>query len=399
VSWRWQVPVYSPVSPRSLVGGFAAACGLRSDDRGAVTRALIERYDAIDAVLTDSGTSALILALRALVPVGGTVAYPGYGCVDLTSAAIGAGMQVRLYDLDPTTLSPDLDSVRSVIERGVDAIVVAHLYGYPADIEAVRSLASAHGIPIIEDAAQGSGGALRGRKLGSFGDVSVLSFGRGKGMTAGGGGAVLVRTRALTGWAQATRAELGMAARGGREIVALAGQMLLSHPLLYRLPASVPALKLGEMVYKPPKDPRAMSRTAAAILPSAIQMEAGEIAKRRARADDIISRGDAMSQLRVVRPVAGGQSGFLRLAFLDPHGVVLARTTLGAVQGYPLTLDQHMPLRPLLASNERAGKGSCLLRDRLFTVPTHSRVANGDARRLLKWMAARTETAAPGYST
>src|SRR5437762_3027348 len=138
VSWRWQPPALSPISARSLASGLAAASGLlpRDDDR--VVRILCERYDASDALLTDSGTSALVLALLAVGPPGGTVAYPDSGCIDLTAGAVRAGIHVRLYDLDPTTLSPDLDSVGRVISRGVDAIVVAHLYGYPADVEAVR---------------------------------------------------------------------------------------------------------------------------------------------------------------------------------------------------------------------------------------------------------------------
>ena len=399
MSWRWQAPVYSPVTPQSLVAGFAAACGLRVDDRESIIESLRHRYDALDALLTDSGTSALILALRAVVPEGGTVAFPGYGCVDLTAAALGAKLRVRLYDLDPSSLSPDMDSVQRAIERGVDAIVIAHLYGYPADVEAVQELAAGYGIPVIEDAAQGSGGLLRGKKLGSLGDVGVLSFGRGKGLTAGSGGAVLARTPLFADWAQRTRERLGLGSRGGHEIVALAGQLLLSHPLLYRLPASVPSLKLGQMVYKPPRVPRAMSRTAAAILPGALQQDDEETASRRARANDIISRMNGTSHLRPIRPILGGQSGFLRLGFLDSRGDISAHAALGAVRGYPITLDEHEEMRLLLAPGEKAGNGSSLLRDRLFTVPTHSRIDSADASRLARWIVGATGLREAGLST
>ena len=92
----------------SLPTGIAAAWGVAaSADPFETVAALRARYAATDVVLTDSGTSALILALQALVPAGGTVAYPAYACIDLTAAALGAGMRVRLYDLDPATLSPD----------------------------------------------------------------------------------------------------------------------------------------------------------------------------------------------------------------------------------------------------------------------------------------------------
>lgn len=393
MSWRWQPPAYSPVSPRALVSGFGVACGLAPGGDEFVIEALKERYSATDVLLTDSGTSALILALQATVPAGGTIAYPGYACIDLTSAAVGANVCVRLYDLDPVTLSPDLESVRRVIERGVDAIVVAHLHGYPADITAVRELAAAHGIPVIEDAAQGAGGMLNAARLGSIGDISILSFGRGKGMTAGSGGALLVRTPKLAEWMRRARGDLGVPARGGREIVALAGQWLFARPLLYRLPATIPALKLGEMVYRPPQQPRAMRLTSVEILRTALQMDPGEVHARCERASDLLSRIHGMSRLRPIRAIAGGKPGFLRLAMVDDGGDAAPRVTMGAIRGYPLTLDQHRELRSLLAPGERAGNGSVFLRDHLFTVPTHSRVANADAWRLTEWIAAGPQTA------
>lgn len=387
MSWRWQAPAYSPVSPRALITGISVACGLAPAEDGIAIEALRERYGALDVLLMDSGTSALILAIRAMVPEGGTIAYPGYACIDLTSAAVGANVRVRLYDLDPATLSPDLESVRRVIARGVDAIVVAHLYGYPADIAAVQALAAAHGIPIIEDAAQGAGGTLNGARLGSIGDIGVLSFGRGKGMTAGSGGALLVRTPRLAEWMRRVRGELGAPARGGREVVALGAQWLFAHPLLYRLPAAIPALKLGEMVYKPPQQPRTMRLTASAILTTALQMDQSEIRARSVRASDLLSRINGTSRLRPIEAVAGGKSGFLRLALVDGGGDMAPQPAMGAIRGYPLTLEQHQELRPLLAPGEQAGNGSMLLRDRLFTVPTHSRVTSSDARRLAEWIA------------
>ena len=59
---------------------------------------------------------------------------------------------MRLYDVDPVTLSADLDSVSRVLAAGASAIVVSHLFGYPADVPAVAALAAAHGAAVIEDA-------------------------------------------------------------------------------------------------------------------------------------------------------------------------------------------------------------------------------------------------------
>ncbi len=386
MSWRWLPPAFSPVAPRFLLDGVAGACGTRPLSHQRAVEALCARFGASDALLTDSGTSALILALRAVVRPGGTIAYPGYSCIDLTSAAVGAGMRVRLYDLDPATLSPDLDSLRKTIDRGVDAIVIAHLYGYPADVRAVQQLARDRGIPVIEDSAQGAGGTLNGVRLGGVGDLSILSFGRGKGATTGSGGAVLVRTPALVEWIQQTRNGLGKARRGGLEIGALGAQWMFSHPLLYRLPASIPALKLGEMVYHPPRQPRGMPAAATTMLPSVLSNDDREVEARRRRATDLLSRINGSGRINAIRPVTGGGSGYLRLALVDATGDLSACPPLGVRRGYPLTLEQHEQLQPMLVHGEMAGVGSILLRDRLFTLPTHSRVASRDLARLRDWI-------------
>lgn len=383
MSWRRQPPVISPVTDRAILSGFAAALRLRPGAAKDVEAVLRDRYRALAALGTNSGTSALILALQNIVPPGGTVAYPGYACIDLTSAAVGAGVRVRLYDVDPQTLSPDLDSVRRVLERGVDAIVVAHLYGYPADVVAVSNLAAQYGVPVIEDAAQGAGAALRGQRLGTFGDVSILSFGRGKGITGGSGGALLVRSPALADWSVIARDSLGGPSRSGVELASVIAQRLLAHPNLYALPAALPALRLGEMVYLPPRPPRAMSATCAAILLHSLQQEEEEAAARRARGLALVERIGRHSLARPVRAVNGGEPGYLRLAILHSQPIN-PRVDLGVVRGYPMTLDEHAALSSRLLKGERAGSGSRLLRDRLLTIPTHRHFTLGDLSRFLE---------------
>ncbi len=386
MTWRKQPPVLSPVSFRALVDGLCVAMGMFPDATSSAVDLLRERYSAGDALLTDSGTSALILILRKILPPGGTVAYPAYACSDLTTAAIGAGARVRLYDVDPATLSPDLNSVSRVLDRGVDAIVVVHLFGYPADVIGVRQLAAERGIPVIEDAAQSAGGALGASRLGALADVSILSFGRGKGTTAGSGGAVLVRTPELADWTSRMRTELGTPSRGGIEVFTLAAQRFLSHPLLYQLPASIPGFQLGEMVYHPPRTPRSMAAANTAMLRSTLGLEKLEVIARRERARNLLSRISEAADVVPVRPIAGGESGYLRLALLDNAGDREPRADLGALRGYPMTLEQHHQLAGLLLTGERAGTGSEFLRDRLFTLPTHARVGRSDFTRLENWL-------------
>ena len=82
-----------------------------------------------------------------------TVALPAYGCYDLATAAIGSEARVVLYDLDPATLGPDEGSLRAALSAGARTVVLAHLFGIPVDVGAVRALPEADGVTIVEDAA------------------------------------------------------------------------------------------------------------------------------------------------------------------------------------------------------------------------------------------------------
>jgi dTDP-4-amino-4,6-dideoxygalactose transaminase len=119
------LPVSSPVTLPGLLRGLRSALG--ADPSELLAAELRARYEVAGVGLFDSGTSALVVALRAAVPPGGTVAFPSYSCVDLAAAARFTGVRVRLYDLDPTTLSADLSSLERTLQRGVDAVVAVHL--------------------------------------------------------------------------------------------------------------------------------------------------------------------------------------------------------------------------------------------------------------------------------
>jgi hypothetical protein len=129
-----------------------------------------------------------------------------------------------------------------------------------------------------------------------------------------------------------------------------------------------------------------MNVTAAAILRRALDLEEAEVARRRANASALLARMRGARNVLPVRPIAGGEPGYLRFAFLDSTGSRMPSRSLGALRGYPLTLDEHTQLLPRLLFGERAGSGSELLRDRLFTAPTHSRIDHDTVGALAQWL-------------
>lgn len=365
---------------RAIVPALGGGAGERDALRAELQRA----FGASDVALVDSGTSALALALRASTPAGGVVALPAYACVDIGAAAIFAKLRARLYDIDPVTLSPDLASVSRVLEAGVDSIVVAHLYGYPANVPGVAALAAPHGVRVIEDAAQGAWGKLLETRLGAFGPLTVLSFGRGKGMTGGGGGALLGIGAAQRD-AIAESASKLRAAKSGVRILALAkAQWILGRPALYAIPSAIPALHLGETIYHPAHEPRAISGVSALLVRDALARAEIDLAVRRAHAEEMERVVARTSGLETIRAIPGSKPGYLRLPvrISDGHR---ERPELGVVRGYPNTLAELPELKASLLGDEKL-PGARELQRTLVTLPTHAMVTADDLRELVSWM-------------
>lgn len=151
---------------------------------------LTEAFGRSHGVICGRGTTALWLALRALRRRDGPgeVIIPDILCATALEGVLLAGFLPVFADVIPGrfTLSPG--SVAQVISPLTRAILVAHMYGHVANIKMIRRVAP--GIPIIEDAVQGLGGALEDQPVGSLGDMSFLSFAPGK-MIGGRGGVLL----------------------------------------------------------------------------------------------------------------------------------------------------------------------------------------------------------------
>lgn len=379
---RRQLPVYSPLSASAVAAAFGSA-----DARPALLDWLKAQYRMPRVVLTDSGTSALTLALSAAAArrPGLPCVLPGYGCYDLATAALGAGVSVRLYDLDPATLAPEPSSLTRALAGGAAAVVAVHLYGVPVPLDQLRDAAAQAGALLIEDAAQGIGGSWRDAPLGAHGDFSVLSFGRGKGMTGGGGGALLARDSSLL--PPTLEATLPSTQAGPTFAIKLLAQWALGRPELYAVPASIPGLRLGETIYHAPGPQRQMSRAAGRVLTQTLKLLEGEAAIRRSHAERLRAVASE-SGLQVIRPASDGMPGWLRLPVLLPAGHRKHRDSdaaLGVLPAYPIPLTELTAWGPALQAPTRLPGAARLAYD-LWTLPTHGKLAEGDLRALEAWL-------------
>ena len=143
------------------------------------------------AVACTSGTAALHLALAAAgVSAGDEVIVPAFTMIGTANAARYLGARPVLVDADPTTWNLDPERVAAKLTRRTRAILAVHIYGQPADMDALRDLADRHGLILVEDAAEAHGADVDGRPVGSLGDVAAFSLYGNKIITSGEGGVV-----------------------------------------------------------------------------------------------------------------------------------------------------------------------------------------------------------------
>jgi dTDP-4-amino-4,6-dideoxygalactose transaminase len=145
------------------------------------------------AVGVASGTDALHLALRAAgIAPGDEVVTTANAGVPGTCAIELAGARPRFVDVDPTTHNMSPGQLADTVTDRTRAILVVHLYGQPADMEPILSVARARGLIVIEDAAQAHGAEYAGRRVGTLGQLGCFSFYPTKNLGAfGDGGAVV----------------------------------------------------------------------------------------------------------------------------------------------------------------------------------------------------------------
>src|SRR6266571_6188134 len=171
------------------------------DSTGFIGGAAVEGFETAFAAFCEvkhavgvgNGTDALLLALKALgIGPGDEVITAANSFVATAEAIVHCGATPVFVDIDHKTYNIDVNQIEDHITTRTKAIIPVHLYGQPADMDAVLSVAKLYGLRVIEDAAQAHGARYHGRRAGSMGDAACFSFYPAKNLGAcGDGGAVV----------------------------------------------------------------------------------------------------------------------------------------------------------------------------------------------------------------
>lgn len=171
------------------------------------------------AIGVGNGLDALTLVLRALdIGAGDEVLYPAHTFVATSLAVSHTGARPVPVDVDQVTYNIDPARLESAITDRTRAIIPVHLYGQPADMNAIHEVARRHDLRVVEDAAQAHGARYRGTRAGGLADAAAWSFYPGKNLGAlGDGGAVTTNDPALADRVRMLR-NYGSAARYSHEL-------------------------------------------------------------------------------------------------------------------------------------------------------------------------------------
>jgi dTDP-4-amino-4,6-dideoxygalactose transaminase len=233
-------------------------------------REIAQRLRVRHVFLVSSGTAALTLTLKAIAASSSRtgVVVPGYTCFSVPGAVVHAGLRPVPCDIDATTFDFDHANLAQTVDDNTLCVIAHHLFGVPSDVARTRALCHSRGVLVVEDAAQGLGTMSKGVAAGTIGDVGIFSFGRGKSVTAGGGGAIATNSDAL---ADAIRrhyddVKCPTPLHTIADFLMVVAMAVFIRPALYWLPTALPFLRLGETFFPAHVTIRRMSGLQAGLL-------------------------------------------------------------------------------------------------------------------------------------
>lgn len=386
-------PTGAPIQFRDLCHGLAAVISRVNNVAGFQEQ--IQKYFNVKHVfLTSSGKASVYLALTALRQMSKRreVILPAYSSFCLASAVARTGLPVRLCDIEPATLDFDLDKLKLLINKNTLAVIPVHNYGLVCRLREIQRLASAKGTWVIEDAAQAAGALFESRKVGTIGDIGILSLGRGKNICALGGGVILTDHNKVAAVIAGSlkKCPVASAFSDAANFAAGIGMSLFLKPEKYALPAALPFLGLGANIF----DPKFKI-----IQFSTIQEQIGQRTFLNLDKYNNIRIQNALLLKNNLAPSAAfslpspasntkGQSVYLRFPILftkkktrDQTFQLLGRQRLGTSYSYPKPLNEILGFQKYLIG-ENNFPGAKFVADRILTLPTHPYVKETDIFRI-----------------
>ncbi len=344
-------------------------------------------FETRHVFLASSGKAALTLILKSLSQITGRreVVIPSYTCFSVPSAVVRAGLKPVICDIRENDFNYDLHHLKEVAGKKTLCVVATHLFGIPCDVESAVSVARSVGSFVLEDCAQAFGAELGQRRVGTIGDVGFFSLGRGKNLSAVAGGIIITGDERI---ADALRDKIAQLSTPGRltQLISFWKALfiyLFSRPRLYRFPAGIPFLGIGNTIFSTKFPIKKLAGFNAGLAGDWKRKLGSFTGARRSKADMYRSKLEN-SGLAFFREPEESFSVYLRFPVVAPtheerEAAIrhLSTRGLGASPNYPSGIAEIPALQMSREQKARTRKGNDLA-GRIFTLPTHPHVQLGE---------------------
>lgn len=332
-----------------------------------------------------SGRAALWLILEAVSrinPERREVILPAYTCPAVASAILKADLKPILCDNNLTDFGFSIKDLLQTINKNTLAVIVAHLFGYPANIQQVKECCRQHDVWVVEDAAQGFGNSLlnsRRDKLGLLGDCGFFSFGRGKPISILHGGVLTTNSDEI--FQEATKVHKNfnhhLKFQDLKYGLMLSSYEIFSNPYLYWIPQRIPFLHLGETIFEPDFIVSQGNDLAAFIM---LEVAKDIEEEKGIRKENSQWYSDHFCSIPLIRKLENPDFPYLRYPliiegrnFRDRILNRLMRRGAGAAVFYPTPLNELPGLKEVLRDTS-VYPNSKNIAETLITLPVHSGV-------------------------
>ncbi len=345
----------------------SAIAGAFFSSAASFEKTLCDYLHVENCALGNSGRSLLYLLLKILYNKNNgkknEVIIPGYTCYSVAAAVAKAGLKIRVYDLDPNTLAPEPDSLKQSITDRTLAVIVQHLFGIPISIDSTKAFINGSGAFIIEDAAQALGATINDQPAGTLSDFGLFSFGRGKPLPAGGGGAIVSQHVDIL-----REIKFNQQQKGYVQIATTAAVQIISKPQFYGIAEMLP-LGLGETIFDPDFKVSNISILIHKLIEESMPLldrlnmhrnNIAKIYKKKIVHSGIIPVSAALTPIYVRFPLMGCSGA-----------ISLTLKKMGVRRMYPKAIADEATIKPYLTKKQVPTPGSKSIVKKLITLPTH----------------------------
>jgi perosamine synthetase len=355
-------------------------------------KALTNFLGAKQVLFLSSGRAALWLTLKALSslqPSRHKVIVPAYTCPAVASAVLKAGLQPVLCDINLDDFGYAQSDLEDLIDEDTLAVIVVHLFGFPANTKPVANLCQQNGAFFLEDAAQAFGNELpsTNEKLGLIGDAGFFSFGRGKPVSALHGGLIATTSNIIydTCLEIYNSIDNSSTSENITYLAQLGCYSVFSNPSLYWIPQGMPFLHLGETIFQPDFPASKGSDIASGIAETLLENFEDD---KKSRMEKTQWYNENLPETIAVRRLSSAAYPFLRYPLITKdrahRDALLKGLNSIGISGalfYPCPLNELDGLKEVLRDNN-VYLNAKNLSERLITLPVHEGVKERDMIRI-----------------